>query len=531
MRRESPRDSFSAWTRHKLSFAVSRFPLFTIKWRTLMTTKTVDVLLVGAGAMSTTLGMMLKQLDPALKIGMVERLDHVARESTDGWNNAGTGHAAYCELNYTPQQADGSINTAKAFAINTSFEVSLQFWSYLVEQGKLPSPKEFINPTPHCSFVWGEKNVEFLRKRYDALKQHHCFKDMEYTEDHDTLREWMPLVMKDRQPDEKLAATRVRYGSDVNFGQLARNMVLHLEQQDNFDLMLSRTVVDLDKQADGSWNVTLKHSVSGEKEVVNSRFVFLGAGGGALPLLQQSGIPEGDGYGGFPVSGMWLVCKRPEIIEQHLAKVYGMAPIGAPPMSVPHLDTRVIDGKKALLFGPFAGFTTKFLKEGSFFDLPCSIRSGNLRPMLSVAKNNMDLTRYLISEVRQSHSSRVDSLRNFFPEAKDDDWELSFAGQRVQIIKPGTETVGKLEFGTEVITAADGSLAALLGASPGASTAVSAMLSIVERCYADRMQEADWQAKIRELIPSYGQSLTDDAALLETVRARTLSVLELDRQN
>ena len=496
-----------------------------------MTTKTVDVLLVGAGAMSTTLGMLLKQLDPTLKIAMVERLDHVARESTDGWNNAGTGHAAYCELNYTPQQADGSINATKAFAINTSFEVSLQFWSYLVEQGKLPSPKEFINPTPHCSFVWGEKNVEFLRKRYETLSQHHCFKDMEYSEDHDTLREWMPLVMKDRQPDEKVAGTRVRYGSDVNFGQLARHMVLHLEQQDNFDLLLSRIVEDLNKQDDGSWNVTLKNTESGQKEVINSRFVFLGAGGGALPLLQKSGIREGEGYGGFPVSGMWLVCKRPEIIEQHQAKVYGMAPIGAPPMSVPHLDTRVIDGKKALLFGPFAGFTTKFLKQGPFLDLPCSIRLGNLKPMLSVAKNNMDLTRYLISEVMQSHSSRVDSLRNFFPEAKDDDWELSYAGQRVQIIKPGTETAGKLEFGTEVITSEDGSLAALLGASPGASTAVSAMMSIVERCYEERLQKSDWQDRIQELIPSYGKSLTDDAALMETVRARTLSVLELDPQN
>ncbi len=493
-----------------------------------MTTKTVDVLLVGAGAMSTTLGMLLKQLDPTLKIGMVERLDHVARESTDGWNNAGTGHAAYCELNYTPQQADGSINATKAFAINTSFEVSLQFWSYLVEQGKLPSPKEFIHPTPHCSFVWGEKNVEFLRKRFETLSKHHCFKDMEFSEDHDTLREWMPLVMKDRQPDEKIAGTRVRYGSDVNFGQLARHMVLHLEQQDDFDLLLSRIVEDLDKQSDGSWNVTLKNTSNGQKEIINSRFVFLGAGGGALPLLQKSGIDEGQGYGGFPVSGMWLVCKRPEIIEQHMAKVYGMAPIGAPPMSVPHLDTRVIDGKKALLFGPFAGFTTKFLKQGSFMDLPCSIRLSNLKPMLSVAKNNMDLTRYLISEVMQSHSSRVDSLRNFFPEAKDEDWELSYAGQRGQIIKPGTETAGKLEFGTEVITSADGSLAALLGASPGASTAVSAMLSIVERCYAERMKEADWKAKILELIPSYGQSLTDDAALLEQVRSRTLSVLELD---
>jgi malate dehydrogenase (quinone) len=474
--------------------------------------------------------MILKQLDPALKICMVERLDHVARESTDAWNNAGTGHAAYCELNYTPEQPDGSINTTKAFAINTSFEVSLQFWSYLVEQGNLPSPREFINQTPHQSFVWGEKNVEFLRKRHAALVQHPCFKDMEYSEDHDVLREWMPLVMQNRDPSDKVAGTRVRYGSDVNFGALARNLVSNLEQQEGFDLLLNRNVKDLSKNSDGSWDVTLKNNADGSSETIRSKFVFLGAGGGALPLLQKSGIAEGKGYGGFPVSGMWLVCKRPEIIEQHQAKVYGMAPIGAPPMSVPHLDTRVIDGKKALLFGPFAGFTTKFLKQGSFMDLPLSIRPSNLAPMMSVAMHNMDLTRYLISEVRQSHGSRVASLRNFFPDAKEGDWELSYAGQRVQIIKPGTERAGKLEFGTEVITSADGSLAALLGASPGASTAVSAMLSIVERCFAERMKEESWKQKITELVPSYGHNLTDESELLLQVRQRTLSVLELDRQ-
>lgn len=494
-----------------------------------MTTKTVDVLLVGAGAMSTTLGMILKQLDPTLKICMVERLDHVARESTDGWNNAGTGHAAYCELNYTPEQPDGSINTTKAFAINTSFEISLQFWSYLVEQGNLPSPREFINQTPHQSFVWGEKNVEFLRKRHATLSQHPCFKDMEFSEDHEVLRQWMPLVMKDRDPSEKVAGTRVRYGSDVNFGALARNLVSNLEQQDGFELRLSRTVKDLHKNSDSSWNVVLKNTQDGSTETVQSRFVFLGAGGGALPLLQKSGIEEGRGYGGFPVSGMWLVCKNQEIIEQHQAKVYGMAPIGAPPMSVPHLDTRVIDGKKSLLFGPFAGFTTKFLKQGSFLDLPLSIRPSNLAPMLSVAMHNMDLTRYLISEVRQSHRSRVDSLRNFFPNAKEDDWELSYAGQRVQIIKPDTERAGKLEFGTEVITSADGSLSALLGASPGASTAVSAMLSIVERCFTDRLKEDGWKQKLTEMVPSYGHNLAEDTDLLLKVRERTLSTLELDR--
>ncbi len=494
-----------------------------------MTVKTADVLLVGAGAMSTTLGMLLKQLDPSINIVMVERLDHVAHESTDGWNNAGTGHAAYCELNYTPQKADGSIDTSKAFAINTAFEVSLQFWSYLVKSGALPSPKNFIHPTPHQSFVWGQENVEFLRKRFETLRQSPLFADMEYSEDPAVLSEWMPLVIKNRDPMQPIAGTRVRYGSDVDFGSLARNMANYLAEQDNFELLLSRSVKDLDKTKEG-WRVELKNKQTGKEEVIVSRFVFLGAGGGALPLLQVSGVPEGDGYGGFPVSGQWLVCKKPEIVEQHLAKVYGLAPIGAPPMSVPHLDTRIINGQKALLFGPFAGFTTKFLKQGSILDLPKSVRANNLKSMLSVGKNNMDLTRYLISEVMQSHEARVDSLRKFFPDAKDEDWELAYAGQRVQIIKKDKEKGGKLEFGTEVISTEDGTLAALLGASPGASTAVNTMVNILERCFADRFTDPVWKAKFQEMIPSYGKSLTEDTELQKQIRAYTLATLELDDQ-
>lgn len=495
-----------------------------------MTTKSVDVLLVGAGAMSSTLGVLLKQLDPSLKICMAERLDQVAMESTDCMNNAGTGHAAYCELNYTPEMADGSINCDKAYAINASFEVSLQFWSYLVQQNALPEPSNFINPVPHQSFVWGDKNVEFLRKRYEALSSHHQFDIMEYSEDPDVLRQWMPLVMENRKDDEKIAATRVRYGSDVNFGSLARSMVKNLQDQNDFDLLLNHDVVDFYQNKDKSWSVTLKNKESKQTEVINSRFVFLGAGGGALPLLQKSGIAEGDGYGGFPVSGQWLVCNNQEIVEQHEAKVYGAAPIGAPPMSVPHLDTRVIDGKKALLFGPFAGFTTKFLKKGSMLDMFGCLKLNNLKPMLYVGATSMDLTRYLISEVMQTHGSRVMSLSNFIPEAKEHDWEISHAGQRVQIIKKDANGKGKLEFGTEVITSADGSLAALLGASPGASTAVSAMLSIVERCFADELATEAWQDKIKTMIPSYGQDLTQDVELLRSIRQQTLSTLQLDPQ-
>lgn len=492
-----------------------------------MTVKTVDALLVGAGAMSTTLAMMLNKLDPSLKICMVERLDQVAHESTDGWNNAGTGHAAYCELNYTPEAEDGSVDISKALDINASFEVTLQFWSHLVKTGALPTPKEFINRTPHKSFVWGEKNVEFLRKRYKLMSAHHLFEGMEYSEDPAQLAEWIPLVMKGRKQNEPVAATRVHHGSDVDFGSLARDMVSYLEKQDNFELMLGHSVENMKRSEKEGWSVLLENNKTGEAITVRSKFVFLGAGGGALPLLQKSEIPESKGYGGFPVSGQWLVCTKPEIAEQHHAKVYGKAAIGAPPMSVPHLDTRVINGERALLFGPFAGFTTKFLKEGSVMDLPSSIKLGNLKPMISVGLNNMALTKYLISEVFQSDKARIDSLREYFPEAKDEDWTLANAGQRVQIIKKDENGKGKLEFGTEIVSAADGSLAALLGASPGASTATQTMIDVLERCFSDSLENKGWKARLKEMIPSYGESLIDNAELLRAIRKETLTTLEL----
>ncbi len=495
----------------------------------LMTLKTVDILLVGAGAMSASLGMLLKQLDPGLKIAMIERLDQVALESTSGWNNAGTGHAAYCELNYTPQLADGTIDTRKAFAINTAFEVSLQFWSWLVEQKMLPAPKAFINQAPHQSFVWGEENVAFLRKRHETLSAHPLFADMQYSEDPEQLRQWMPLVMQNRDPNQKVAGTRVSYGSDVDFGALTRYLVEHLQQHPSFELLTSHAVKDL-QQVNGRWVVKVRNEADDKSYQIDAGFVFLGAGGGSLPLLQKSGIPEREGYGGFPVSGQWLVCTTPEVVEQHHAKVYGKPPLGAPPMSVPHLDTRIINGKKALLFGPFAGFTTKFLKQGSFLDLPKSVNLGNLKPMLSVARDNMDLTRYLISEVMQSHGDRVASLKDFYPDVKADDWKLSIAGQRVQIIKKDAEKGGKLEFGTEVITSADGSLAALLGASPGASTAAQTMVNIIERCFKERFNSEGWQARLCEMIPSYGHSLADDPALLKSIRERTLATLQLNEE-
>ncbi len=494
-----------------------------------MTQKKVDVLLVGAGVMSATLGSLLSHLDPSLKIVMVERLSKVAHESSHGLNNAGTGHAGYCELNYTPQLPDGTVRTARALEINAAFEVSLQFWSYLVEHGVLPEPEKFINPVCHQSFVWGEEDVVFLRKRFAALHQHHLFEEMEYSEDHAVLRKWMPLVMKHRDAKQAVAATQVRHGTDVDFGFLTRKLVKSLTKHSTFDLQLSHTIVSMKQHGDGRWHVRVKDNHTGKTRTIDAGFVFLGAGGGALPLLQKSGIPEAQGYGGFPVSGQWLICKNPEVVKRHASKVYGKAAVGAPPMSVPHLDARIIDGQPALLFGPFASITTKFLKEGSVLDLFSSLKPGNLKPMLAVARDNLDLTRYLIIEAFKSHKDRVGALREFYAEAKEEDWELATAGQRVQIIKGCDTKGGKLEFGTEIVTAQDGTLAALLGASPGASTSVQAMIEVIERCLKPRVKSADWEHKMKEMIPSYGESLDENVALLRQVRKRTLTTLRLDR--
>lgn len=479
--------------------------------------------------MSTALASMLKQLDPSLSVIMVERLGTPLQESSAGWNNAGTGHAAYCELNYTPELKDGSIDIHKAFGINARYEVSLQYWSYLVKLGALPAPENFINPVPHVSFVWGEANVEFLRKRYQALIQHPMFEQMEFSEDPAVLRKWIPLLMKERDPNQKVAATRVAHGTDVNFAAVSRGMIRHLNTQDGFELMLNTSAVDLRQESDKTWTVTLRHEVNAEIVTANAKFLFIGAGGATLPLLQKAGIPEAKGYGGFPVSGQWLVCKNPKIVEQHMAKVYGKASVGSPPMSVPHLDTRLIDGEEALLFGPFAGFTTKFLKQGSNWDLFQSIKLDNLWPILNVAVRNFDLIKYLIKEVMQTHASRMKALREYYPGAHDTDWAFATAGQRVQIIKKSPEKGGKLEFGTEVIHSADGTLAALLGASPGASILIPVILEIIEKCFPERLASEEWSAKVRQIIPSYGISIVSHKDLFLQIREDTVTTLKLDR--
>lgn len=490
----------------------------------------VDVLLVGGGIMSATLGVLLHKLNPDLTITMIEQLSDVALESSDALNNAGTGHAGYCELNYTPEKDNRTVDIERALDINAGFETSLQFWASLVSLGVLPSAQTFINKTPHISLVWGYENIEFLRQRFLQLKQHHLFKEMQFSEDFAQLTEWMPLVMQDRDQKTRVAATYVGHGSDVDFGAVTRHMVAYLKRQANFTLLTDTTVKQLNRTIDQQWQVELLNTASRETKSLSAKFVFLGAGGGVLPLLQKANIEEAQGYGGFPVSGQWLICNKPEVVNQHASKVYGKAAVDAPPMSVPHLDTRVINGQKALLFGPFAGFTTKFLKTGSTLDLAKSIKINNIKPMLGVGKNNIDLTKYLIKEASQTHDQRMDTLRTFLPKAINSEWSLEQAGQRVQIIKACNEHWGKLEFGTEIISIKDGSLAAILGASPGASVSVKAMVNVIEQCFIGQSQlklGKDWQQKLKQLIPAYGESLVDDAALLRNVRKQSHQVLNL----
>jgi malate dehydrogenase (quinone) len=491
------------------------------------TNKNPDVVLIGAGIMSATLGVLLKELQPELSIAVFERLDQAAAESSDAWNNAGTGHSAFCELNYTPEKEDGSIDISKAIKIAESFEVSKQFWAYLTEKHFLQSAPDFIRSIPHISFVWGEDNVNYLHKRYEALQTSHLFKGMEYTEDKAKIREWIPLVMEGRDETQKVAATYMPIGTDVNFGSLTRCMFNKLQEMDGVSIYFNHEVKKLDRNEEGGWQLKVKNLESGKKKTIQTKFVFIGAGGGSLPLLEKSDIPEGKGFGGFPVSGQWLKCVNPDIIKKHHAKVYGKAAVGSPPMSVPHLDTRVINGEQALLFGPYAGFTTKFLKNGSFLDLPKSIRLDNIRPMLAAGINNIPLTKYLIDQVRQSPEDRLEALKEYFPEAKLEDWELEIAGQRVQVIKKDEEEGGVLEFGTEVVSAVDGSIAALLGASPGASTAVSIMLELMSRCFKTQMQSEDWQTKLKQMIPSFGQSLAKDENLAYKLREETSKSLNL----
>lgn len=491
-------------------------------------TKYIDVLLVGGGIMSATLGTLLKELDNDLSIDLYERLPMVAEESSEGWNNAGTGHSAFCELNYTPQREDGSVDIGKALKIAKQYEITKAFWASLAQKNYLPEPAKFINTVPHMSFVWGESNVDFLKKRYEALIEKPLFKGMLFTQNYETINEWMPLVMIGRDIHQPIAATRMEIGTDVNFGVLTELLIRHLDEETpNVDVFTSHEVRNIRRLSDGRWETEVYDLEQKEKKTIVANFVFIGAGGGTLPLLEKSDIPEAEGYGGFPISGQWLRCKTKGVITSHFGKVYGKAAVGSPPMSVPHLDTRIIDNERQLLFGPYAGFSTKFLKNGSYWDLPLSIEADNIYPMLAAGWHNLPLTKYLIQQVTQSFEDKMAALREYYPEADSADWEEIIAGQRVQVIKPHEESGGVLEFGTEVVTTADGSLAGLLGASPGASTAVSIMLEVLQKCFPQKFESDMWQQKLSALIPCINDILADDETACASTRERSRVLLKL----
>ena len=488
----------------------------------------VDIALIGAGIMSATLGTFLKELEPNLTLAVFERLNDCAQESSHPWNNAGTGHAANCEMNYTPPNPDGTVDISKALEVNTEFDLSRQLWSYLVTKGKIKNPRDFIHPCPHMSFVSGADNIKFLQQRFRQMSAHHCYQNMEYSDDLKQIDEWAPLVVEGRDPNDKIAVTRVITGADVDYGALTHLLMAQLSEQSGFSLHYKHEVIDVTQTPDGRWNVEVKNLLTHEKTITSAKFVFVGAGGRAIELLQKSGIPEGKGYGGFPVSGIWLRCDDEKVAARHHAKVYGKADKGSPPMSVPHLDTRIIGGKRSLLFGPYAGFSSKFLKHGSYLDLFDSIRLNNIEPMLAIAKDDWSLAEYLVGQVLQTSAHQFSMLQKFYPDAQHEDWKEVVAGQRVQIIKPDPVKKGVLEFGTELITSADKSFTVLMGASPGASTAAFIALNVLKTCFADQLSADGWEARLKNIIPTYGIDLKQDAKACLDIRAATAKVLQLD---
>lgn len=469
-----------------------------------------DVVLIGSGIMSSNLGALLKSLDPKLKIQLYEVTDEFAKEASNGWNNAGTGHAGICELSYTPdQEEDGSVDVSNAVNIFAQFEASRQFWAYAVDNGMIENPRDCINPVPHISFVHGEKMVGFLKERHKGMADHHFFETMTYSTDRDEIGKWAPLLVDSRDPKVPIAATKMDEGTDVNFGAISLSLVNWLNEQENCSALTGHKVVGLEKTSEG-WDVLVEELATEQLTVTKAKFVFVGAGGGSLQLLQKAGIPQAQGLGGFPIGGQWLICQNPEIVEKHQAKVYGQPLDAAPTMAVPHLDTRVLDGKKSLLFGPFASWTTKFLHgKGSFLDLPGTIKPHNLATLLKVGITNLPLVKYLVQQGTQSMKDRMEVLHVFYPGAKAEDWELIDAGIRVQAIKKEDGEAGIVHYGTEVITSDDRSISALLGASPGASVSVHIVLEVIEKCLPHLLENEEGRRRINEMIPCFNEDLKE----------------------
>ena len=485
-------------------------------------------MLVGAGIMSATLGALLRRLEPDWSITVVERLDGVAAESSDPWNNAGTGHSGLCELFYTPAQPDGSIDIAKAVRVNEQFQVTRQFWAYAAENGMLTDVRGFLNRVPHVSFVQGAERVDYLHRRQAALADNPLFAGIELIEDADEFARRLPLMAAGREFSEPFALSWAEDGTDVDFGALSRQLIGY-GAGNGTTMLFGHEVRNLHRWRDGRWTLTVRNRRTGENRYLVTRFVFVGAGGQALPLLQKSGIKEAKGFGGFPIGGKFLRSGNPALTSAHRAKVYGLPAPGAPGLTAAHLDTRIVNNRPWLLFGPFAGWSPKFLKHGHITDLPRSIRPANLPTLVGAGVTELGLLNYLIGQLGLSQPARVQALREFVPSAADCDWEITTAGQRVQVIRRDQRKGGMLEFDTTVLSAADGGIAGLLGASPGASNAVSAMLDVLQRCFPDRYQ--GWLPTLKDMVPSLGAALSREPALFDEVWSWGTKALGLNAQD
>lgn len=486
-----------------------------------MTSPPADVALIGAGIMSATLGALIQHLEPDWSIEFFESLEAPAQESSNAWHNAGTGHAGFCELDYATPLPNGTLDVSKAIETGEQFQITRQFWSALLTGGQLPTASRFVQPMPHLAFVAGAENVAFLRQWFDTLRTEPLFTNLRYSDDPAQIGQWSPALVAGRDSRQPIAASYEASGTDVDYGALTRALI-DAQVARGAQLHLQHRVTDLVREGD-AWRITHR-SPSGIGST-RARFVFVGAGGGSLKLLQRSGIPEARGYAGFPVSGKFLRTRNPEVVAAHQVKAYGRAEQGVPGMGAPHLDHRTVDGKGSVLFGPFAGFDPRFLKTGSRLDLLRTVHPGNIGAMLHVAQDNVDLVTYLIREITASRSKQLRALRRLMPSASSDDWELITAGQRVQVIGTDANGRGRLQFGTELVTSPGNNLAGLLGASPGASTAVPVMIRLLQGAFPDRYPA--WTGRLRELVPSLGRPMNtgEDWALgIRRGTARTLGL-------
>ena len=432
-----------------------------------------DLVLIGGGIMSATLASMMATEHPDSRVLLLEKATRIAGESSDPWNNAGTGHSGFCELNYMPDPDD----PAKAIGIADQFRQTRQWWSRLAERGDV-DPDRFLNEVPHMTVVFGEHDVDYLRRRFAALSQHEQFAGMEFSDDPATIASWAPLTAGTGVP---IAATRMSRGTDVDFGSLTKQLV----ESSDCEVRLCHDVRTLHKQPDGRWLITGRDTENGHQFVVRAGHVFVGAGGMALRLLQRAKVAEVRGYGVLPVGAAFFRTADPDVVARHDVKMYGQAPTGAPPMSVPHLDKRIVDGRGYLMFGPYATFGTKLLKAGRFTDFFTTLRWHNLHVIAAALLQNLSLIGYLVGQLAASRTRKFRQLQRFYPDADIAQWELIAAGQRAQLVTPDRRRIGALQQGTELVVSADGSISGLLGASPGASTAVPIMQTLMHRCFPD----------------------------------------------